>query len=73
MQFDIGKPKGVYWFWNFGKYIKGIYIKDYNEFNKHQKITSDFDKLLLETKKLDEKKWDYYNHKDGQTFIYEEK
>ena len=47
--------------------------KEYNEFNKHQKITSDFDKLLLETKKLDEKKWDYYNHKDGQTFIYEEK
>ena len=30
--------------------------KEYNEFNKHQKITSDFDKLLLETKKLDEKK-----------------
>ena len=38
------------------KYIKGIYIKDYNEFNKHQKITSDFDKLLLETKKVNEKK-----------------
>ena len=30
--------------------------REYNEFNKHQKITSDFDKLLLETKKLDEKK-----------------
>lgn len=30
--------------------------KEYNEFNKHQKITSDFDKLLLETKKLDKKK-----------------
>ena len=30
--------------------------KEYNEFNKHQKITSDFDKLLLKTKKLDEKK-----------------
>ena len=30
--------------------------KEYNEFNKQQKITSDFDKLLLETKKLDEKK-----------------
>ena len=30
--------------------------KEYNEFNKHQKITSDFDKLLLETKKLNEKK-----------------
>ena len=26
---------------------------EYNEFNKHQEITSDFDKLLLETKKLD--------------------
>lgn len=26
---------------------------EYNKFNKHQKITSDFDKLLLETKKLD--------------------
>ena len=33
--------------------------KEYNEFNKHQKITSDFDKLLLETKKLNEKKWGY--------------
>ena len=33
--------------------------KEYNEFNKHQKIISDFDKLILETKKLDEKKWDY--------------
>lgn len=30
--------------------------KEYNEFNKHQKITSDFDKLLLETKKLNENK-----------------
>ncbi len=30
--------------------------KEYNEFNKHQKIISDFDKLILETKKLDEKK-----------------
>lgn len=30
--------------------------KEYNEFNKHQKIISDFDKLLLETKKLDKKK-----------------
>ncbi len=30
--------------------------KEYNEFNKHQKITSDFDKLLLETKKLDKRK-----------------
>ena len=29
---------------------------EYNEFNKHQKITSDFDKLLLETKKLNKKK-----------------
>lgn len=29
---------------------------EYNKFNKHQKITSDFDKLLLETKKLNEKK-----------------
>ncbi len=29
--------------------------KEYNEFNKHQKITSDFDKLLLETKKLKNK------------------
>ena len=26
--------------------------KEYNEFNKTQKITSDFDKLLLEAKKL---------------------
>ena len=33
--------------------------KEYNEFNKHQKITSDFDKLLLETKKLNEKKCGY--------------
>ena len=32
---------------------------EYNKFNKHQKITSDFDKLLLETKKLNEKKWGY--------------
>ena len=30
--------------------------KEYNQFNKTQKITSDFDKLLLETKKLDNKK-----------------
>ena len=30
--------------------------KEYDEFNKHQKITSDFDKLLLETKKLDNRK-----------------
>ena len=29
---------------------------EYDEFNKHQKITSDFDKLLLETKKLNKKK-----------------
>lgn len=26
--------------------------KEYNEFNKHQKITSDFDKLILEAKRL---------------------
>ena len=26
--------------------------KEYNEFNKTQKITSDFDKLLIEAKKL---------------------
>ena len=29
--------------------------KEYNEFNKTQKIISDFDKLLLETKKLNNK------------------
>ena len=29
--------------------------KEYNEFNKHQKITSDFDKLLLETKDIEKK------------------
>ena len=26
--------------------------KEYNEFNKNQKINSDFDRLLLKTKKL---------------------
>lgn len=30
-------------------------MEEYIEFNKKQKITSDFDKLLLETKKLDNK------------------
>ena len=30
--------------------------KEYIEFNKTQKITSDFDKLLLETQKLENKK-----------------
>ncbi len=29
--------------------------KEYNEFNKHQKITSDFDKILLETKDIEKK------------------
>ena len=29
---------------------------EYDEFNKHQKITSDFDKFVLETKKLNKKK-----------------
>ena len=29
--------------------------KEYNEFNKHQKITSDLDKLLLETKDIEKK------------------
>lgn len=28
---------------------------EYIEFNKNQKITSDFDKLLLESKKLEDK------------------
>ena len=37
--------------------------KEYNEFNKHQKITSDFDELLIEAKIKKIKKWtkDFYS------------
>ena len=38
------------------KWLRKRAEKEYNEFNKHQRIISDFDKLLLEAKKLDEKK-----------------
>ncbi len=31
-------------------------VKEYTEFNKNQKIVSDFDKLIIETNKLSNKK-----------------
>lgn len=46
--------------------------KEYNEFNKHQKITSDFDELLIEAKIKKIKKWtkDFYSSiRIGVTWI----